>query len=1103
MKKIKSFVVIFTILTSFGLSAQTVLNSLEELKNSLEQSNGNFKMTPGTYYFNADNCGDGKLFDDSKLLFFTGSNNVFDFTDVKFEYNTEIFRLFGNVDVLEFWNVGDHNVYLNLTMEDIGNTTPTKGASSIHIDGADNRVEGFKTTTRGSFPYGYGDMFGKGGGSVINHNKHAGVLIRGERNHLKNCTVLMHAYGHGIFVQGAEYTKIEGCYVEGELRTVREVLAEEGTGSPADNVNFQTVWGFDLRDHIHDDTFSLQEAGIRAYSTGINYGDTESRATSNTSVIDCTIVKMRVGVNTGAEGGDDKLIENCTALACEVGFWLGHDGSVINCKGDASVGPLFSEDIGRSNATYDLTILDNYVPRLNPDEPYIFLGGNSHNFTIHDGTTFHDPNIKIQVGGTRIDHRWLAGSESEPMNRTGENLNITNNTKYPIVVNSNVSNSTINSCGDIIGSGSNNRLTQLENCNYTRSCNNTANNLQGECYDTMFGVSSREIPMGVNEFEIYDIDQGDWISFNDIDLTNISTVQITTSGNKDHAAVEVRQGSVDGNLLATVNVSNTENDDDYYTFSADLNQVINEEIDLYFVFIGGTNSLFNLDKIVFIENSCYAASYNPLLPIGAESFCNSSGVIVNKISDLNYVVGEIDNDDYIKFSNVDFGYDTNYNKIQVLASSTSNNASIEIRSGNLNGDLLTSIPIENTDTDTNYKLFSNELTTEIKGNQDIYLTFKGVDTDLMSLKNFQFYEDECVGVVYNANDEIDALAFCEMFGVVSINDQYLGGIHHGDWIRYGAVDFSSTAPTQMTFNVAGYPTNDDVENGFINVMLDDPIDGTLIATTTVPKTGGWEIWEEVTTSLLEEVNGIHEVYLYFGNGSFNVDWFEFHQDIVIMENLALATNGAIASQSTTDHDGVASRANDGSTNGNYGSGSVTHTEAGAEGVLKWWEVDLGKDNSIYEIVIHNRDRNQDRLVNYTVEIKNGNGNITYSKFFEDFPNPSIKIETGGVLGKTVRVFKTSDQALSLAEVQVFGTETLSNNTLYLTEFTLSSNPVSDSFTINGVDNYKIIIYNASGKIVLSQHINNNAVNVKNLNNGLYYVEIYKSGHKEVLKMIKK
>ncbi|ANW95380.1 hypothetical protein AXE80_03395 [Wenyingzhuangia fucanilytica] len=1113
MNKKQLLVLFLCLFTISNIKAQTIINSLSELKDRLDDDNGDFKMTPGTYYFNSTNCGPGKLFSDARLLLFTGNNSTFDFTDVKFEIDTEIFTLYGNTDIIEFWPVGSNNVYKNLTLEDIGMTVPSKGAGSVHLDGADNLIEGFKTTTRGSFPYGYGDIFGKGGGSVISHNKHAGMLVRGDRNHLKNCTVIMRAYGHGIFVQGSHNAVIEGCYIEGELRTVGEVLEEEGTGSPADNVDFETVWGFNLKDLPSNHTFSLQEAGIRAYSTGVvfdengNATDETSRQTLNTTVKDCTIVKMRVGVNTGAEGGDDKIIQNCTALACEVGFWLGNDGDVIDCRGDASVGPLFSEDIGRSNATYELTLLDNYIPRIGTNEPYIYFAGNNHNFTLHDGTTSFDSDIKIQVGGIRQDHRWLTGSDSPPMERSGNNITLTNNTKYPVIVENNVSNSNIISCGTVTNHGSGNNITISTNCDYDRDCNNTFDNLQAECYDDMSGVSIHQLPGSTtNDRSIHQVSTGDWIAFNNIELSAVTSVNVIASSTTSDISIEVRQGSTTGTLLATVPITNTTSHSTFHQFSADLNQTVTGLNNIYFVATSSsTEALLEIDQLSFTQDLCNTSSYNPYLPISAESFCNASGVSLEEVSTFNKVVSQIENNDYIKFSNVDFGYDDVYNSIEVLASSATAGGTVEVRSGSVDGNLLASIDITNTGDWDTYQLFSSYTNTEITGTHDIYLVFTGSSGSLFKLDNFYFNQDTCYQSTYNAYSEIDALSYCEMFGVIPINNEYLGGINDNEWIRYGEVDFSSVAPTQVTFNVAGYPTEATVENGYINVMLDHPKEGTLIATATVPKTGGWEVWEEVTVSLLKEVTGNHEVYLYFGNGAFNIDWFEFHQDLVILENLALATNGGIASQSSTAYEGDASRANDGNTNGNYGGGSVSHTAHAADGVLKWWQVDLGDDKIINEIVIHNRtgsSSNQD-LNNFTVEVINASGEVKFSKLFTDYPNPSTSINTENVTGKIVKISKTSNRGIQLAEVEVFGTETLSNDNILSETIKLHPNPASNIFNIDGANNATIRLYNANGQLVLTmQNKDNQNLNINHLKPGLYFVEISNQNGKHVTKLIK-
>jgi len=437
------------------------VDSLNELSGYLDSSNQCVRLAPGTYSFNTNNVGEGSNFSDPSILKFSGSDNEFIFDGVTFEFDTQIFTAFGREEIHEFHVTGRNNVFRNLTMRDLGDTAPSFRARAVLMDGVNNRVEGFNITTRGSFPYGYGDIFGKGGTSVIRHRKHSGILIRGDDNHLKDTRLLMRSYGHGIFVQGGDNVLIEGCHVEGELRTINNVLAERGT--PAADVDFRTVWGFNLAELDHNYRFSLQEDGIRAYSNGRVYNSDENRDTGSITVRDSTVKYMRSGVTLGWARGAT-AVDNVTVLANESGFWMGSRGTIVNSRGDSSVGPLFTEDVGRNNSNIELTILDNEVPKLG-NTPAVYFAGSNHNFTLRDGTTSFDNSIEILVGGTRQAHRWLAGSESEPLNRSADDLSVDNRTPYPVILGNNSSENEVTSCGSVRNNGSRNSVSNSNNCN--------------------------------------------------------------------------------------------------------------------------------------------------------------------------------------------------------------------------------------------------------------------------------------------------------------------------------------------------------------------------------------------------------------------------------------------------------------------------------------------------------------------------------------------------------------------------------------------------------------------------------------------------------------
>ncbi len=136
------------------------------------------------------------------------------------------------------------------------------------------------------------------------------------------------------------------------------------------------------------------------------------------------------------------------------------------------------------------------------------------------------------------------------------------------------------------------------------------------------------------------------------------------------------------------------------------------------------------------------------------------------------------------------------------------------------------------------------------------------------------------------------------------------------------------------------------------------------------------------------------------------------------DNLALY---GIATQSSTDYGGLASRAIDNNTDGTYGGESVTHTTTEAN---PWWQVDLGENKVIGDINIFGRTDAccASRLSDYTVLVIDASGTTTFSQNFTTYPTASTN--AGNVQGKIIRILLNGTEALSLAEVQVMkGEET--------------------------------------------------------------------------------
>ena len=131
--------------------------------------------------------------------------------------------------------------------------------------------------------------------------------------------------------------------------------------------------------------------------------------------------------------------------------------------------------------------------------------------------------------------------------------------------------------------------------------------------------------------------------------------------------------------------------------------------------------------------------------------------------------------------------------------------------------------------------------------------------------------------------------------------------------------------------------------------------------------------------------------------------------------------GKPATQSSEGWGGNPNRATDGNTNGQWGGGSVTHTDN--PGSPSWWEVDLLDTYDIGSIVLWNRlDCCSERLVDFTITLYDADRNVTFEEVGLDAQSlPSFTLEDVAASGQFVRV-SMPEAYLSLAEVQVYEEE---------------------------------------------------------------------------------
>lgn len=124
-----------------------------------------------------------------------------------------------------------------------------------------------------------------------------------------------------------------------------------------------------------------------------------------------------------------------------------------------------------------------------------------------------------------------------------------------------------------------------------------------------------------------------------------------------------------------------------------------------------------------------------------------------------------------------------------------------------------------------------------------------------------------------------------------------------------------------------------------------------------------------------------------------------------------------ATQSSNYDYATADRAVDGNTSGEFGHGSVTHTQ---NDYRSWWMVDLGENYKIGDIEIWNRAECKERLDNFDVIVLDENMSQVWINSNTAMPNPSITLNANGIVGRYVKVQLTNAEFLSLAEVKVYG-----------------------------------------------------------------------------------
>ncbi len=416
------------------------VDTLAALREAIQQSGQTIVMKEGNYDLT-------ELPEGSRNLLFSGSNNTIDLVGVYVEVpvgstpqesyltmegsgNTLVGGIFEDTYTTGLVDVTDYYEY----NQERGDLSYGLGGDAVFsVLGSDNLIDGIKLTIRGSFPYGYGSMFGIGRDNTFGLNKRCGIVINGQDNVLDHVEIQQRAFCHGIYMQWpADNTTIRNSLVEGRVRLSAELYDE-----PADSLPGQLDYMLpDPDDALNsasdvpipmDDVFSLSEDGIRVYTDG-----------GSVTVENSTVKMMRGGIRLYL--ATSATVSDSTAIDCgATNFNLPAGGTVTNSSGNFAYSTLNDNRLSRSNQNLEITILPS--PHTVGTHNIADILGNNQEIVFH------------RAPGP------LDDDETRAIVVSGNNSTILNETEYHIVIEGDGND--ITSAGAVTDNGSNNDVASI------------------------------------------------------------------------------------------------------------------------------------------------------------------------------------------------------------------------------------------------------------------------------------------------------------------------------------------------------------------------------------------------------------------------------------------------------------------------------------------------------------------------------------------------------------------------------------------------------------------------------------------------------------------
>ncbi|HEV7712759.1 MAG TPA: carbohydrate-binding protein, partial [Asanoa sp.] len=228
-------------------------------------------------------------------------------------------------------------------------------------------------------------------------------------------------------------------------------------------------------------------------------------------------------------------------------------------------------------------------------------------------------------------------------------------------------------------------------------------------------------------------------------------------------------------------------------------------------------------------------------------------------------VGFTDNGDWISFQPYALG---NATSISARVSSAGPGGTLEVRAGSATGTLLGTVAVAPTGSWDTFVNASANLSNAPAGTTTLFLVFKGVtgQGNLFDVDSFTFATGGAAsttseGEAFTSQSGVQAAGHAGASGGFT-----LGYIESGDWAGYSSVSTAGARGFSARISSAGAGGTIQVRSGSAT--------GTVLGSVSVPVTGNWETFQNVSTTLTGTASG--PLFLTFtgGTGSlFDIDTF--------------------------------------------------------------------------------------------------------------------------------------------------------------------------------------------------------------------------------------